>query len=225
MREQEKKTGLVLRWWKGRDGVKLPACGLNILLEPKKWMLELSYQFTQIEQRRVFPCDASGKDPDSQCRRCMRHGFDPWVWTIPWRRHGNPLQYSWLEKPIDGGAWQGTVHRVAQSQTWLKRQHPGMHKQKRTEKWHSKTDNSQTSKNLVRTFSKLAAAAAAAVAKSLQSCPTLCDPIDGSPPGSLVPGILQSRTLEWVAIAFSNAWKWKVKVKSVVSDSSWPHGL
>ena len=53
-----------------------------------------------------------------------------------------------------------------------------------------------------------------AAAKSLQSCPTLCDPIDGSPPGSRVPGILQARTLEWVAISFSNAWKWKVKVKS-----------
>ena len=52
-------------------------------------------------------------------------------------------------------------------------------------------------------------------AKSLQSCPTLCDPIDGSPPGSPVPGILQARTLEWVAISFSNAWKWKVKVKSL----------
>ena len=59
----------------------------------------------------------------------------------------------------------------------------------------------------------------AAAAKSLQSCPTLCDTIDGSPPGSLVPGILQARTLEWVAISFSNAWKWKVKVKSR------PHGL
>ena len=54
-----------------------------------------------------------------------------------------------------------------------------------------------------------------AAAKSLQSCPTLCDPIDGSPPGSAVPGILQARTLEWVAISFSNAWKWKVKVKSL----------
>ena len=53
----------------------------------------------------------------------------------------------------------------------------------------------------------------AAAAKSLQSCPTLCDPIDGSPPGSPVPGILQARTLEWVAISFSNAWKWKMKVK------------
>ena len=57
------------------------------------------------------------------------------------------------------------------------------------------------------------AAAAAAAAESLQSCPTLCDPIDGSPPGSPVPGILQARTLEWVAISFSSAWKWKVKVK------------
>jgi len=50
-------------------------------------------------------------------------------------------------------------------------------------------------------------------AKSLQSYPTLCDPIYGSPPGSPIPGILQARTLEWVAISFSNAWKWKVKVK------------
>ena len=56
--------------------------------------------------------------------------------------------------------------------------------------------------------------APAAAAKSLQLCPTLCDPMDGSPPGSPVPGILQARTLEWVAISFSNAWKWKVKVKS-----------
>ena len=52
-------------------------------------------------------------------------------------------------------------------------------------------------------------------AKSLQSCPTLCNPIDGSPPGSPVPGIFQARTLEWIAISFSNAWKWKVKVKSL----------
>jgi len=56
---------------------------------------------------------------------------------------------------------------------------------------------------------------ATAAAKSLQSCPTLCDPVDGSPPGSPVPGILQARILEWGAISFSNAWKWKVKVKSL----------
>ena len=58
-------------------------------------------------------------------------------------------------------------------------------------------------------------ATATAAAKSLQSCPTLCDPIDGSPPGSAIPGILQARTLGWVAISFSNAWKWKVKGESL----------
>ena len=64
------------------------------------------------------------------------------------------------------------------------------------------------------------------IAKSLQSCPTLYDPIDGSPPGSPVPGILQARILEWVAISFSNARKWKWKwSRSVVSNSLRPHGL
>ena len=57
--------------------------------------------------------------------------------------------------------------------------------------------------------------AAAAAAKSFQSCPTLCDPIDGSPPGSSVHGILQARSMEWVAISSSNAWKWKAKGKSL----------
>ena len=66
--------------------------------------------------------------------------------------------------------------------------------------------------NLFLLFRKLYLTAAAA-AKSLQLCPTLCDPIDGSPAGSAVPGVLQARTLEWVAISFSNAWKWKVKLK------------
>ena len=56
-----------------------------------------------------------------------------------------------------------------------------------------------------------------AAAKSLQSCPTLCDPIDSSLPGSPVPGILEARTLEWVTISFSNAWKWKLKVKLLSS--------
>ena len=59
----------------------------------------------------------------------------------------------------------------------------------------------------------------AAAAKSLQSCPTLCDPIDGSPPGSPLPAILQARTLEWVATAFSNAWKRKVKSENEVTQS------
>ena len=64
----------------------------------------------------------------------------------------------------------------------------------------------------------------AAAAKSLQSCLTLCDPIDSSPPGSAVPGILQARTLEWVAISVSSAWKWKWSC-SVWSNSLQPHGL
>ena len=93
----------------------------------------------------------------------------------------------------------------------------------RASNWYSSTHHppkeykrtrEQTFYNMIKT--KLAAAAAAAaVAKSLQSCPTLRDPRDGSPPGSSVPGILQARTLEWVAISFSNAGKWKVKVKSL----------
>ena len=58
-----------------------------------------------------------------------------------------------------------------------------------------------------------------AAAKSRQSCPTLCNPVDGSPPGSPIPGILQARTLEWVAISFSSAWKWKVKSESEVAES------
>ena len=68
-------------------------------------------------------------------------------------------------------------------------------------------------------FCKFSSEFAAAAAKWLQSCPTLCAPTDGSPPGSPVPGILQARTLEWVAISFSNEWKWS---HSVVSDSATP---
>ena len=77
--------------------------------------------------------------------------------------------------------------------------------------------NLQNKKVFIRIHCSIVIATAAAAAKSLQSCPTLCDPIDGSPPGSPIPGILQARTLEWVAISFSNAWKWKVKVKSLSS--------
>ena len=70
-------------------------------------------------------------------------------------------------------------------------------------------------KNEIRPFAATWMDLDIAAAKRLQSCPTLWDPIDGSQPGSPIPGILQARTLEWVAIAFSNAWKWKVKVKSL----------
>ena len=87
------------------------------------------------------------------------------------------------------------------------------------EKWYKaakRTCPSETLWDAINTYTrKCLVKVTAAAAKSLQSCPTLCDPIDSSPPGSPVPGILQARTLEWVAISFSNAWKWKVKVKSL----------
>ena len=78
--------------------------------------------------------------------------------------------------------------------------------------WTSESEWAQLCKSGWRVYPK---GTAAAVAKSLQSCPTLCDLTDGSPPGSAIPGILQAKTLEWVAISFSNAWKWKGKVKSL----------
>ena len=115
-------------------------------------------------------------------------GSIPGSGRSPGEGNGNPLQYSLLEYPMDGGAWQATVHGVAKSRTWL--------------------SNFTFTLNISLSYWS-------ATAKSLQSCPTLCDPIDGSPPDSPVPGILQARTLEWVAISFSNAWKWKVKVKSL----------
>ena len=80
-------------------------------------------------------------------------------------------------------------------------------------KWHVNYHHPYTVQYRVESVFLLQMAAAAA--KSLQSCPTLCDPIDGSPPGSPIPGIIKARTLEWVAISFSNTWKWKAKVKSL----------
>ena len=85
--------------------------------------------------------------------------------------------------------------------------------------WHARLDETKPEIKIARrNINNLRCAdvaAAAAAARSLQSCPTLCNPRDSSPLGSFVPGILQARTLEWVAISFSNAWKWRVKVKSL----------
>ena len=64
-----------------------------------------------------FPGSTGGKEPFCQCRRPRRHRFDPWVGKIPWRRHGNPFQYSCLKNPMDRGAWWATVHMVAKSGT------------------------------------------------------------------------------------------------------------
>ena len=99
----------------------------------------------------------------------------------PEEGHGNQLFYSCLENPMNRGVWQATVQRISKSWTQLS------------------TQAQQKGLRMSRTSPTFAAAAA----KSLQSCPTLCDPIDGSPPGAPVPGILQARTLEWVAISFN----------------------
>ena len=106
--------------------------------------------------------------------------------------NGNPLQCSCLENLRDGGTWWAAIYGVAQSRTQLKQL--------------SSSSNIKEFKWLV-TFIHFRGipAAAAAAAKSLQSCLTLCDPIDGLLPGFSVPGILQARTLEWVAISFSSA--------------------
>ena len=89
--------------------------------------------------------------------------------------------------------------------------------QKSQPQWLSNPQPSRNSSQELGIENKIAASSAgkSAAAKSPQSCLTLCDPIDGSPPGSPVPGILQARTLEWVAISFSNAWRWKVNAKSL----------
>ena len=131
---------------------------------------------------------------------------------------------------MDRGAWRATVHGVAKS-TWLSNQATT------TTALISKCEsdflflenninNSQPKTHLIVNIYLLCQEGHSVqfwvtllllllTAKLLQSCPTLCSPIDGRPPGSPVPGILQARTLEWVAISFSNSGKWKVKVKSL----------
>ena len=126
--------------------------------------------------------------------------------------NGNPLQCSCLENPRDGWAWWALVYGVTQSRTRLKRlssSSSSLHCW-----WESKLVQPLW-RTVWRFLKKLEIELSSATAKSLQSCPTLCDPIGCSPPGSAVPGILQARTLEWVAISFFNAWKWKVKVQSL----------
>ena len=140
-----------------------------------------------------------GKDPDAGkdgAGRRIRGWQDE---MVGWHHWLNECEFKQTEIVKDREAWRAAVHRVAKSDTteWLnKTKSPGL----------------ALPGNLFE-MQILGSQSAAAAAKSLQSCPTLFDPIDGSPPGSPVPGILQARTLEWVAISFSNAWKWKVKVK------------
>ena len=143
---------------------------------------------------RGFPCGSSGKEDACQCRRWKRCGFDPWIRKISWSRKWR-LTSVFLPEKFHG---QGSLVDYS---PW------GRKESDITEWLNMRTCTGSRALDF--------GSCAAAAAKSLQSCLSLCDPIDGSPPGSPVPGILQARTLEWVAISFSNAWKWKVKVKSL----------
>ena len=174
-----------------------------------------------------FPDGASGKESACQCRRPERCGFDPWIAKIPWRRKWQPTP-EFLPGQFHGQ--RCLVGYSPKSQTWLiicAQVHTFPSKFFVLQLDHQSLFYSLISLKFVINpyFKKLYILSQHATAKSLQSCPTLYDPIDGSPPGSTIPEILQARTLGWVAISFSNAWKWKVKVKLLVSDSSRPHRL
>jgi len=146
--------------------------------------------------RSLVGCSPWGHEESDTTERLHFH-FS--LWCIG-ERNGNPLQCSCLENPRDWGAWWTAVYGVAQSWTRLK--------------WLSSSSSSSICQNYLNMCSinstpvtlmpHSLGVAAAAAAKSLQSCPTLCNPVDGNPPGFPVPGILQARTLEWVAISFSN---------------------
>ena len=128
--------------------------------------------------------------------------------------HDNPFQYTCLENPMDRGAWRAAVYRVAKS--WIRLKWLSTHKHSMV-KMHTHThimfsDYYRIVKRwelpvFLREKQTSLFTAATAAAKSLQSCLTLCNPIDGSPPSSPVPGILQARTLKCAAISFSNALK------------------
>ena len=99
-------------------GLKRDILGSN----QKQYTAQLTLQghLKKVHKERGFPDGASGKELPCQCTRRRRHGFNPWVGKIPGGGHGNPLQYSCLENPMDRGAWRAIVHRVAKSRTWLK---------------------------------------------------------------------------------------------------------
>ena len=142
-----------------------------------------------------FPSGAASKD--STCNA----GETPGSGKSSGEGNVNPLQNSFLGNPMDWGAWQTTVHGVMRI-----------------------GHNLMTKPPTTTTTGEQLNGYAAAAAKLCQLCLTPCDPIDGSPPSSPIPRILQARTLECVAISSSNAWKWKVKVKSLVmSDLQRPH--
>ena len=149
----------------------------------------------------------------SDGKDCARNAGDPCSipgsGRSPGEGNGYPLQHSCLENSKDRGTWPPksrtwlTTLGVSSGEAgmWVSTRGLRRPKGRREGIWESLWEH------------VLAEAAAAAAAKLFQSCPTLCNPIDTSPLGSSVPGILQAITLEWVAISFSKAWKWKMKVK------------
>ena len=149
--------------------------------------LFFNFLLVELTQNTGLPGGASGKEPYQQCRRLKRLGFSLWVGMIPWRRAQQPTPIFLPGESHGQRSLVATVHRVAPSRTWLKRlsTHTG-HKPLLLQNKHMET----------KMFS-------AAAAKSLQLCPTLCDPLDCSPTGSSVHEILQARTLEWVAVPSS----------------------
>ena len=145
------------------------------------------------------------------------------------RYHLTPIRIVVLKKTVNNKCWWGckerepqyTVHQNVNWYSYYGKEYGGTCQRfkNRTTVWSTISFlgiHVKKMKTLIwKVICTLMFIAAAAAAKSLQSCPTLCDPIDGSPLGSSVPGILQARIREWVAISFSNAWKRKVKVKSL----------
>ena len=134
------------------------------------------------------------KNPPANAGDIRDVGLTPGSQRSPGGGPGNPLQYSCLENPRDSGAWWAALYGVAQTWTRLKQLSSS-----------SSSSSSMVYPVVINGCEGWTIKKAAAAAKLLQSCPTLCDPIDGSPPGSPIPGILQARTLEWVAISSSNA--------------------
>ena len=150
----------------------------------------------------IVPSGSDGKETTCNAGDL---GSIPGSGRSPGEGNGNPLQYSCLENPMDRGAWRATVHGVAKSRTRLSDFHfrfnTVMYTMYQRRQWHPTRGFALVAHLILHQKD----GAAAAAAKSLESCLTLCDPIDGSPPGSSIPGTLQARTLERVAISFSNA--------------------